>query len=307
MVISVHARRQSDVDVEKMKSLTETEFHDDESPDLRMHLSEVLQSSLELNTLLTLFLESINTAVRLDGIYYCNEDQGINATIAKQATHSCGYRLITTEDRLGEIVFKRSKKFNEKEQGILESLLSPLIHPLRNSLKYTRAVNAAFKDPLTGVNNIATLDTNLEREIGLAKRHNSGLSAVMIDVDHMKRFNNKFGHGRGDAVLAALARNISQLVRCTDSVYRYEDDQFLVILNNTQREGALIIAARIHECVKNLRLYEGDGLPTAAAPQLTLSLGIAVLTGTDSSNSLLERTNKALLAAKSLGGNTVQS
>ncbi|MES3006173.1 MAG: GGDEF domain-containing protein [Pseudomonadota bacterium] len=306
MVISVQAKTQSETVAGKVKPITQTGLLPGEKPDLRIQLSEVLQSSLELNTLLSVYLENVSTAVKLDGIYYSNEDQGVDASIAKQSTHSCGYRLITSEDRLGEIVFKRSKKFTEKELGILESLLSPLICPLRNSLKYTTAVKAAYTDPLTGAGNISMLSQTLEREIDLSKRHNQALSILLIDVDHMGELNDHFGHVTGDRVLSALAHRIMQLCRTTDAVFRYEDDQFLVILHNTGKEGAQVIAERILKSVQREGLEERDAVPGAESLQVALSLGFSVLTGTDSSTSLLERAAKALGSAKASGGNVVR-
>lgn len=298
MVISVRAKTQSETDAGKVKPITQTGLLPSERPDLRIQLSEALQSSLELNTLLSVYLENVSTAVKLDGIYYSNEDQGVDVSIAKQSTHSCGYRLITSEDHLGEIVFKRSKKFTEKELGILESLLSPLICPLRNSLKYTTAVKAAYMDPLTGADNISMLPSTLEREIDLSKRHNQALSVLLIDNNHI--------HMSGDKVLSALARRIMQLCRTTDAVFRYEDDQFLVILHNTDKEGTQVIARRILRSVQKEGLEVLGQLPDQESLHVSLSLGFSVLTGTDSSTSLLERAAKALGKAKVCGGNAIR-
>lgn len=306
MVKSVQAKTQSETVAGKVKPINQTGLLAGEKPDLRMQLSEALQSSLELNTLLSVYLENVSTAVKLDGIYYSNEEQGVDATIAKQSTHSCGYRLITSEDRLGEIVFKRSKKFTEKELTVLESLLSPLICPLRNSLKYTTAVKAAFMDPMTGTSNISTLPSTLEREIDLSQRHNQALSVLLIDVDHTGNRNYDFGDVTEDEILSALARRVMQLCRTTDAVFRYVDNQFLVILHNTDKEGTQVIARRILRSVQREGLEIQGQLPDQEALQVSLSFGFTVLTGTDSSSSLLERAAKALGTAKASGGNAIR-
>lgn len=306
MVISVQAKTQSGIVAGKVKPITQTDLLTGESPDLRMRLSEALQSSLDLNTLLSVYLENVSTAVKLDGIHYSNEDLGVAASIAKQSTHSCGYRLITSEDRLGEIVFKRSRKFTEKELGILESLLSPLICPLRNSLKYKTAVKAAYTDPVTGAGNISTLPATLEREIDLSKRHNQALSVLLIDIDHEGDLNDHFGHAPGDKVLSSLAVRIMQLCRTTDAVFRYEDDQFLVLLHNTAKEGAQVISRRIMRSVQKEGLEISGQLLDQKPLKISLNLGFSVLTGTDSSSSLLERAAKALGSAKASGGNAIR-
>lgn len=306
MVVSVQAKTQSEAVADKVKTITQTGLLPGENPDLRMHLSEVLQSSLELSTLLSVYLDNVNTAVKLDGIYYSNEEQGVDARIAKQSTHSCGYRLITSEDRLGEIVFKRSKKFTERELGILESLLSPLICPLRNSLKYTTAVKAVYTDPLTGAGKISTVPTTLQREIDLSKRHNQALSILLIEIDHLGDVNEHHGHLRSEKILPALAQRIMQLCRTTDAVFRYEDDQFLAILHSTDKSGPQTISRRIMKSVQKEGLESAVQYVQKEPLQVALSIGFAVLTGTDSSASFLERASKALGNAKASGGNAIR-
>lgn len=307
MVVSVQAMVQSDVAAENVRAITQRDLLAGEKPDLRMQLNEALQSSLELSTVLNVFLEKVSTLVKLDGIFYTNDEYGIQTSIAKQSSHSCGYRLITSEDRLGEIVFKRSRKFNEKELGILESLLSTLIFPLRNALNYTRAVKAAFQDTLTGARNVSTLQRTLEREVNLCKRHNQALAILLIDVDRMASLNIRHGHTTGDRILSSLSRRIMQLCRTTDAVFRYEDDQFLVVLSNTDKEGAKVIATRIRQSAECMTLPELDEGDEVNVPLLTVSIGISALTGTDSSNSLIDRASKALFSAKRLGQNLIHS
>ena len=303
MVVSVHANLHSEANTDKSKAIIQTDSFSGEKLDLKVQLNEVLQTSLDLNTLLRLFLEKVSTVVRLDGIHYLNEDLGIEASVAKQSTHSCGYRLITNEDKLGEVVFKRGKKFTEKELSILETLLSTLIFPLRNALRFSMAVRSAFTDPLTGVGNRRFLQQTLNREIDLAKRHNQPLSVLMIDIDGFRKLHEQHGLSNSERILRELAGNLSTLSRTTDAVFRCEGDQFMVILNNTDKSGANIIAKRILEGARTTRAVESP----EGAETLSLSLGLAVLTGTDSSTSVLERAAKALASAKKRGGNLIHS
>lgn len=303
MVVSVHAKMQSEANAEKSKQILHTEAFIGDKHDLKMQLTEVLQSSLDLNVLLSVFLERVSTVVRLDGIHYVNDDADVTATIAKQATHSCGYRLITNEDNLGEIIFKRGKKFTEKELSILETLLSPLIHPLRNALRFSAAVKAAFADPATGIGNKVHMLSNLEREIDLAKRHNQSLSILMIEVDSLGKSASKALLKQSKLAITDLAQRIVKLSRTTDGVYRCEPGTFMAILSNTDRAGAHIMAKRISDSAHDLVLVEDN----QDVQKLTLSVGMAVLTGTDSSASLIDRAGKALNSAKKRGGNLIHS
>tara|TARA_R100001377_G_C3192619_1_gene111236 strand:- start:228 stop:1139 length:912 start_codon:yes stop_codon:yes gene_type:complete len=303
MVVSVHAKMQSEANADKSKQILHTEAFIGDKHDLKMQLTEVLQTSLDLNVLLSIFLERVSTVVRLDGIHYINDEANVTAAIAKQASHSCGYRLITNEDNLGEIVFKRGKKFTEKELSILETLLSPLIHPLRNALRFSAATKAAFADPVTGIGNKVHMMGDLEREIDLAKRHNQALSVLMIEVDSLGKTASKALIKQSKLAMTDLAQRIVKLSRTTDGVYRCESGTFMAILSNTDRAGAHIMAKRISESAHDLVLVEDN----QDVQKLTLSVGMAVLTGTDSSASLIDRAGKALNNAKKRGGNLIHS
>lgn len=306
MVVSVSANLHSEANTDKTRAIIQSDSLSGEKLDLRMQLSEVLQTSLDLHMLLRLFLEKVSTVVRLDGIHYLNEDLGIEASIAKQATHSCGYRLITNEDKLGEVIFKRGKKFTEKELSILETLLSTLIFPLRNALRFSVAVRSAFTDPLTGAGNRRFLQETLEREIDLAKRHNQALSVLMVEVDGFRKLLEQHGLGNAERVLRELASHLDTLTRSTDSVFRSEGDQFVIILSNTDKIGAHVMARRIMERAQSLRSQSEDAIQPATEV-VSLSLGLAVMSGTDSSASVLERATKALAGARKRGGNLIHS
>jgi len=306
MVVSVSANLHSEANTDKTRAIIQTDSFSGEKLDLKIQLSDVLQTSLDLNMLLRLFLEKVSTVVRLDGIHYSNEDLGIEASVAKQATHSCGYRLITNEDKLGEVIFKRGKKFTEKELSILETLLSTLIYPLRNALRFSMAVRTAFTDPLTGAGNRRFLQDTLDREIDLAKRHNQALSVLTVEIDGFRRILEQHGLGNAERVLRELAGSLRDLSRTTDAVFRNEGDQFVLILSNTDKGGAHVMARRIMDKAQTLSALRSSESQTASET-LSLSMGLSVMTGTDSSSSVLERAAKALASARKRGGNLLHN
>jgi len=73
--------------------------------------------------------------VALDGLHYHHEALDVDIRVGKQSSHSCGYRLLCTDEYLGEIIFKRNRKFTERELQLIESLIPALVTPLRNSLR----------------------------------------------------------------------------------------------------------------------------------------------------------------------------
>lgn len=107
--------------------------------ELRQLLTENLGGTLELSALQQRLLQSMTRGVALDGLHYHHEALDVDIRIGKQSTHSCGYRLLCTDEYLGEIVFKRNKKFTERELQLIEALIPALVNPLRNSLRSKQA------------------------------------------------------------------------------------------------------------------------------------------------------------------------
>ncbi|MEL7401766.1 MAG: GGDEF domain-containing protein, partial [Pseudomonadota bacterium] len=220
----------------------------------------------------------------------------------KTSPHSVSYRLQTQQDYMGDLTFHRSTRFREHELANLEGLLTTLVYPMRNALRYYEALAAAFRDPLTGAGNRVALDKTLGREVELAKRHGQQLSVLMIDLDNFKQVNDDFGHSMGDKVLKDAAECMSACIRQTDMCFRYGGEEFLVMLSSADQAGALRIAERIRMSISDMRFKNAKG-----ELQVTTSIGSATLRGTDSMESLVQRADNALYEAKHGGRNRVIS
>src|SRR5205085_11276592 len=114
----------------------------------------------------------------------------------------------------------------------------------------------AKKDPLTDVYNRRFLFERLEIELGRSVRRRTPLGVILLDVDHFKRVNDDFGHQVGDSTLISVARILRDCLRGQDVVGRYGGEEFLVILPETDREGALMVAERIRRAVRE-HAFEG--------------------------------------------------
>ncbi len=264
----------------------------------RLNLSNMLQTTLDLTQVLQLFYQEVAGSLAVDSLHYKNEKTGNQVDLGKRNRHSCHYNLITQKDSLGEIVFSRGKRFSEEELEKLEMLLSTLICPIRNALMYQEAIRTALKDPLTGVGNRLALDATLEREIGLAKRHKSPLSVLVIDIDYFKSVNDRYGHTTGDCVLKDVARQLVDCCRDTDATYRYGGEEFVIILNNTNAKGAHVSAERIRQRIEAMSTTYDEQLIS-----VTTSIGVAELLSSDNMGSLFERADQALYQAKDSGRN----
>lgn len=103
--------------------------------DLRRLMSENLSETVEIAALQQRLLSSLTRGIALDGLHYQNEDLALDIQVGEQSVHSCGYRLLFTDEYLGEITFKRKRRFTEREMQLIEAIIPALLQPLRESLK----------------------------------------------------------------------------------------------------------------------------------------------------------------------------
>jgi diguanylate cyclase (GGDEF)-like protein len=268
--------------------------------DLRPRLNAVLQRSLDLSELLTLFLKEIQTVVRADGCRYTNSAENISIEQGIESKHLASFRLLTNDDYLGEINFSRRSKFFDKEIKTLEALVATLIYPVRNALRYREAVRSSLTDSLTGAGNRVALESTLQRELDLVQRYKSPLSLLMIDLDRFKAINDKYGHAAGDEVLKKVVGEIRRVTRCADMTFRLGGEEFVVLLNKTDSDGAMIIAERLRAAIAGLScVHDGQEIP------VTISVGAATLAESETKETLMERADKAVYAAKEGGRNQV--
>lgn len=160
-------------------------------------------------------------------------------------------------------------------------------------------------DGLTGIANRRRFDLHLDDEFRRAKRHDSPLSLVMIDVDYFKDYNDNYGHQRGDDCLVQLAGALSRVLnRARDLAARYGGEEFTVILPDTNEDGALQIAEVMRAEVEALRIEHAY---SGVANYVTVSLGVSTLTPdhTSKTGSLIHAADRALYQAKRSGRNCV--
>ncbi|AZC26223.1 GGDEF domain-containing protein [Pseudomonas sessilinigenes] len=159
-------------------------------------------------------------------------------------------------------------------------------------------------DALTGLANRRTLDLALKNEWARAQRSLQPLSLLMIDVDHFKNFNDRFGHPMGDQALHLVAQTIAACIgRPTDLAARYGGEEFAVVLPGTDTVGASLLAEKIRTSIQDLPAISEQ------AASLTVSIGINTWSGNPgaSQQEWLNNADKALYQAKSSGRNRVVS
>ncbi len=264
-----------------------------------LELSGLLQTTLEINELIAMFSSELSRNLKFDGLHYNFSNLNIEIKLGSQETHSCSYELTVAGDSLGSAQLFRNTPFTQRELTTAENLLSALLYPLRNTLLYQKALQSASMDPVTGIKNRSAMESAVKREINLAQRNQTPLSFIMMDLDHFKKINDRYGHLYGDQALHAAAQCAQDTIRESDLVFRYGGEEFLVTLNGTDLEGAALLAERIRQKIEQLRPNLDLDL------KMTASFGVVSLRDEESAEQAFKRVDAALYQAKNSGRNRV--
>ena len=163
------------------------------------------------------------------------------------------------------------------------------------------AENRAATDALTGLANRRAVNDTLNRMVAHASRSVQPLAAIVIDLDHFKQVNDRYGHDVGDSVLASVGELLSSTIRESDFVGRLGGEEFIVLCPDTGRAGALTLAEKLRAAISRKELSIVDD-------PITASFGIAVMPDdAGTAELLLRRADRALYLAKDHGRNRVES
>ncbi len=177
-------------------------------------------------------------------------------------------------------------------------------HLAQKELRYSldETFQESITDPLTGLYNRHYLDTVMERELALFKRHGRMFSLMIMDLDNFKSINDNLGHLSGDQVLTTAAGILKDEIRTSDLAVRYGGDEFIVIFSDTKEDQALVIAQRIRAAVESKKFLEGKD------QKVSVSIGITQASEHDSTGeNIIKRADDALYQAKRAGKNRVVS
>jgi diguanylate cyclase (GGDEF)-like protein len=164
-------------------------------------------------------------------------------------------------------------------------------------------MSSALRDPLTKLFNKRYLLDRLDSELKFAKRHDSSISLLMIDIDHFKKVNDTHGHLAGDAVLAHISTVLSKAIRNEDVIARFGGEELVVILRATSLDAAALLAERLRKLVEaTVTPHQGRELRT------TVSIGVGTFPspGITEVDQLIDAADKALYRAKHGGRNRVE-
>jgi diguanylate cyclase (GGDEF)-like protein/PAS domain S-box-containing protein len=225
------------------------------------------------------------------------------------------FSLVTIEDR--RLILVSARDITERKEA--ERRIQQALDELERSRREVEEANRRLalsneelqglsrRDGLTAIANRRSFDEYIDLEWNRASRDHRPLSLLISDVDHFKKFNDRYGHQAGDECLRRVAATLDrQLSRSIDMVARYGGEEFVVVLPETPLAGAINIADRLRRAVEELNIpHEAS----AVADHVTISVGVAAVVPTpgDSRDALLSAADAALYQAKQTGRNRVCS
>ncbi len=213
---------------------------------------------------------------------------------------------VQNRDQLKKIVeslVKSTREMQDTNKALEQrlTLSKSEISNLQQSLEAIRA--ESLTDPLTGLGNRKYFDRSIEMAVQTALANGEPLSLLMFDIDHFKSFNDSYGHLTGDQVLRLVGLSLKQTIKGQDITARYGGEEFAVVLPNTALRQALTVADHIRRAVMSKELKKKS--TGEILGRVTISVGVSMLKPDDDTDSLIERADACLYAAKRNGRNRV--
>jgi diguanylate cyclase (GGDEF)-like protein len=245
-------------------------------------------------------------------------DASARAAVERAASHAMGDRdaviepadedvycipLVAAGEPVGAVGVTPNPPLTENERAAMAAAAALLGPSAKNAELYSEVQENSVRDALTGCFNRRHSLEVLDSELRRARRSHGAFSLVMLDLDHFKRVNDRFGHLCGDAVLAHVGQRMNAVLRGSDTKCRYGGEEFLLVLPDTPLAGARRVAELLR---KDLEQHPVRW--NAQTLVVTASFGIAEITAADdTTNAIIARADGALYRAKQDGRNCVRT
>ncbi|MFQ5864148.1 MAG: diguanylate cyclase [bacterium] len=250
---------------------------------------------------------------KLNGFEVCkiiksNEDTHFIPVIMVTALNELEYKLKGLDSGADDFI---SKPFNKLELltrvksllriKLLNEELKEKVNELQKAHEKLRQL--AITDGLTELYNYRYFKEHLQQELNRAQRHNIKVSVAMIDIDYFKHYNDHHGHPAGDMILKDIAHLLKENIRNIDLAARYGGEEFALVLIETNKASAKIVAEKIRKLVEEYSFAYEENQPNG---KLTISVGVATFPEDGKEfDSLIKVADKRLYLAKQAGRNVI--
>jgi len=265
----------------------------------RQSLVEQLQTTLELDQLLSLFAAHINQLNAVSALRFVNDDNLYlllgehKQAIASNHQHTA---LLYADDRyLGQLVYHLKRPLSAALRKTLDQCHRQLTFPLRNAVVHAEIKQQALNDYLTGLGNRNLFEQVAQHALHQQRRSPSPTGLMLLDLDGFIEVNDNFGHQRGDLVLKQVGQLLATALRDCDRCFRFGGDEFVILLEETSLVGVQYAFARLQQALrKHTSTLEFD---------LSFSAGAIMLSADRDLNDTLEQVDQAMYQAKHQGKN----
>jgi diguanylate cyclase len=204
----------------------------------------------------------------------------------------------TSEEQLADLVVDVIGNVVRANQNLKTKLETAECRLQEQAVEIEAHMSRSLTDALTGLPNRREFNARLEERMGAWNRRRDVFSLLLLDVDHFKKLNDRYGHLAGDQVLATIGRALRGAIRREDAVARFGGEEFAVLLPSTSLEQAILAAQKVREAVARVSINRG-GQQIA----VTVSGGLATIESNERIEGLIQRADSALYAAKGAGRN----
>jgi diguanylate cyclase (GGDEF)-like protein len=196
------------------------------------------------------------------------------------------------------------RTWESEEVLMVKTVSDQLAVAIMHARLFKQVQNQAMTDSLTSLYNHGAFKERLDREIKLAERNGERVSLILLDLDHLKRINDTFGHRAGDECLIHVSEVMRQTVREVDICARYGGEEFVVILPQCSREDAISVAERLREAISSSPVKRLG----QRVDQVTASVGVSTYPSpAKTADELIEMADRAMYLAKAAGRNRVRT
>ncbi|MGH7611266.1 MAG: diguanylate cyclase [Candidatus Dormibacteria bacterium] len=218
---------------------------------------------------------------------------------------NCLVEPLRSEDRdLGLLLLgNRRSPYLEDDNALCDAVAGQIVVAVEKNLRLAATQREATTDAMTGLYNYRFLVGYLDQQVNVAERASANLSVLMLDLDHFKAVNDTYGHPAGDRVLRQFATLMLDTIRRSDLAARYGGEEFVVVMANTGRDDAELVAEKIRAAVGETEVRLEDG----HAVRVTVSVGgVTFPEGSRGERNLLDLADRALYSAKRGGRDRVE-